>query len=137
MDGAFLDAAFLADVVVILHLCYAAFVVLGFPAIGIGGILRWGWVRNRPFRVIHLAAIAFVAVEAVAGIVCPLTGLEYYLRWQAGGAPQEGAFMARLASGLLYYDFPLWVFTAAYVALSLLALALLVAVPPRRKTRGD
>lgn len=125
-----------ADVVVVLHLGYAAFVVAGFPAIVAGGLLGWRWVRNLPFRVVHLAAIAFVGLEGVIGMVCPLTELEYLLRPAgAGGSGSGGAFIARLAARLLYYDFPPWVFTAAYLALTLLAAALLFAVPPRRRGR--
>jgi hypothetical protein len=130
------NAAALADAVVVLHFAYAAFVVGGFAAILLGRLLGWGWIRNLPFRIVHFAAMAFVGVEGVIGLVCPLTELEYRLRLAAGAGAEEGAFIARLAARLLYYDFPLWVFTAAYVALTLLAAWLLYAVPPRRRRRS-
>ncbi len=123
----------LADIVVVLHLAYAAFVVLGYPAIVAGGLRGWRWVRNLPLRIAHLAAIAFVGLEGAIGMVCPLTGLEFSLREAAGSDPEAGAFIARLASRLLYYDFPPWVFTTAYLLLTLLAAALFFAVPPARR----
>lgn len=126
----------LADAVVVLHLAYAAFVVGGFAAILAGWALGWGWVRNLPLRIVHFAAIALVGAEALLGWVCPLTELEYRLRLAAGAHAAPGAFIARLAARLLYYDFPAWVFTTAYAALTLLALVLLVACPPRRRRRG-
>ncbi len=69
-----------ADVTVTLHLAYVAFVVLGLVAVFAGYFRSWGWVRNRWFRGIHLAMILIVVVEAWAGVVCPLTTLEYALR---------------------------------------------------------
>jgi hypothetical protein len=39
--------------------------------------------------------------------------------------------VGRLVHAVLFYDLPGWVFTAAYVALTGLAVALYVWVPPR------
>ncbi len=47
----------LADAIVIIHALFVAFVVFGMAAIVVGLVLRWGWVRNFWFRVLHLAAI--------------------------------------------------------------------------------
>lgn len=127
-----MSAGVWADVVVAVHLAYVGFVVLGFAAVLAGGALGWAWVRNRAFRLVHLVAIALVAVEAVIGWICPLTLLEQALRPRA--AP--GSFVGRLMRALLYYDFPPWVFTTAYVVLTALAVALLWLVPPRRRGRG-
>src|SRR5690606_38517008 len=62
-----------ADAVVVIHFAYAASVVLGLALILIGIPLRWRWIRNRWFRLVHLAMIGTVVAEAWAGIVCPLT----------------------------------------------------------------
>lgn len=131
-----MDSALLADMVVVAHFFYVGFVVVGFAAVLVGGPLRWGWVRHRPLRVAHLAAIAFVGFEGVVGMACPLTVLEYQLRAQAGGVGYGGAFIARIAQRLLYYSFPPWVFTMAYLALTALAVGLYFAVPPRRRGRA-
>jgi hypothetical protein len=123
--------AMLADVVLVVHFAYAAFVVLGFLAIVAAPLTRWGWARNRAFRWVHLLAMAFVGLEALIGMACPLTVWEYALRSQAGRADDETPFIARLAAQLLYYRLPSWVFTASYLALTLLALLLWHWVPPR------
>ena len=58
----------LADVVVAIHALYVAFVVLGLVAISIGYARAGDWVRNRYFRLFHLAAIGLVCVESIVGI---------------------------------------------------------------------
>ena len=58
-----MSASLLADIVVVAHLAYVAFVVFGFLAIPAGWVLGWGWVRNRPFRLLHFCAIAFVGLK--------------------------------------------------------------------------
>ena len=127
-----MNPATLADVVVVLHTLYAGFVLFGFVAVGVGWALGWGFVRNLPFRITHVAAIALVGAQGMLGVVCPLTSLEYHLRRTAGLTPEEGAFIARFAGRLLYHPLPAWVFTTSYVALTLLAVTLLFLVPPRR-----
>ncbi len=122
-----MDSALLADIVVILHLAYVWFVTLGYVAILVGWPLGWLWIRNRTFRRLHLAAIGLVAVEAVVGVVCPLTWLENLLAPDRAGA----TFMGRIARNLLYYDLPPWVFTVGYVVLLVVALALYWVVRPR------
>ena len=51
----------LADLVVIVHFAYVGFVVIGQLLILIGIVLRWQWIRNPWFRLIHLAMILIVA----------------------------------------------------------------------------
>ncbi len=131
MDG-LPDRALLADVVVVTHLAFVGFVVFGYLAVLLGWPLGWGWIRNRLFRRLHLAAIAFVAAEATAGLVCPLTVIEYRLR----GAPSQSGFVGRIVGGVLYYEFPPWVFTGAYLTLAAVAVGLYVLVPPRRPRGG-
>ena len=98
-------------------------------AVWIGAALRWGWVRNRWFRYLHLAAIAFVAAEALLGIACPLTVWEDLLR----GDLREESFVGRWVRELLYYRAPEWVFTWIYVAWAAATLVTLRLVPPRRR----
>lgn len=119
----------LADLVLMAHLGYVSFVIFGYLAVLAGGAQGWGWVRNRLFRLLHVAAIAFVALEGLLGVVCPLTWLEDLLRQQGG----QGSFVGRFVLRVMYYDFPPWAFTALYVALTLLALWLWRRWPPRRK----
>jgi hypothetical protein len=124
--------AWLADAVVAIHVAYVSFVIFGQLAILIGAARRWSWIRNRTFRLVHLVAIVVVASEAVLGIPCPLTVWESDLRRLAGQQAAEGTFIGRWLHDLLFFEFPPWVFTTAYVSFALLVLGTLLLVPPRR-----
>jgi hypothetical protein len=126
-----LHASF-ADLVLVLHFALAVFIAGGIAAIWLGWVLAWPWVRNRAFRLAHLAAICVVALEALLGIACPLTVLEDSLR---GGRVERG-FVARWVGRLLYYDLPPWVFTSAYVAAAAATLLAWRLVPPRPRRRS-
>ena len=119
----------MADLILVVHFAIVLFIVGGLAAVWAGAALGWRWVRNPWFRYSHLAAIAYVAAEALLGIACPLTVWEDLLR---GGARPD-SFVGRCVRRLLYYDAPEWAFTAAYVAWALATLATLRLVPPRRK----
>lgn len=118
----------LADLILIVHFAFVLFVTSGLLLIWAGAARGWHWVRNFGFRVAHLAAICFVAVEAMIGMACPLTVWEAALR----GAPADKSFVARWLHGLLFYSFPDWVFTAAYVVFALAVAATWRFVRPRR-----
>jgi hypothetical protein len=119
----------LADALLVVHFLIAGFIVGGLILVWVGALAGWAWVRNPWFRYLHLAAIAFVAMEALFGIACPLTVWEDLLR---GGA-RPGTFIGRWVQRLLYYEAPAWVFTAAYAAWAAATLLTLKFVPPRRK----
>ena len=122
-----------ADLVVIVHVGYVSFVVLGQLAILAGVLCRWAWVRNPWFRWLHLGAISIVVTEALLGIVCPLTTWEAWLRTRAGEATYSGGFLGHWAHELLFYDGPAWVFTIVYAAFGLLVVTTFVLAPPRRR----
>jgi hypothetical protein len=128
--------AFLADAVVVLHLAYVLFAVGGEILVLAGGLLGWRWVRSLPLRLVHLAAVALVAVEALVGVVCPLTEWEYLLREAAGQhVERQISFIGRLVRSVIFYDFPAWVFTLAYVGFAVLVAATFALFPPRRPQR--
>jgi len=112
------------------HCLFVLFVVSGFALI-IAGASRWSWIRNRTFRVLHVAAIVFVAAEALLGVTCPLTYWEDMLR--AAGR-EERSFIGRWLAWLLYYDLPEWVFAIAYAAFALAVIACWRAIPPRARS---
>ena len=120
----------LADLLLVFHFLIAGFIVLGLILVWIGALAGWSWIRNRWFRYLHLAAIAFVATEALIGATCPLTLWEDLLR---GGARPE-TFIGRWVYRLLYYNAPEWVFTSLYAAWTAATLLTLRFVPPRRTT---
>jgi hypothetical protein len=121
----------LADAVVAVHLLIVLFVVAGVPLVYLGVALRWSWVRSWRWRLLHLAAILFIAAESIFGISCPLTVWEDALRNRQSGT----GFIERWIDQLLFYDAPAWVFTAAYVGFAALVLITWAAVPPARASR--
>jgi len=123
----------LADLVLVLHAAFAAFVVLGMILILAGAALGWCWVRGRWFRFAHLAAIAVVAVQACAGMLCPLTQWENALRARAGDPLYSGTFIAHWLHRLLFYEAPAWVFTLVYTAFTLAVVLAWIWIPPRRR----
>ena len=118
-----------ADILLVLHFLVAAFIVGGLVLVWIGIAAGWAWILNPWFRYAHLAAIAFVAAEALLGYACPLTIWEDLLR---GGARPE-SFVGRWMYRLLYYHAPEWVFTALYVLWAAATLITLRLAPPRRR----
>jgi len=119
----------LADVILAVHFGFVTFVVGGLALTWIGAAAGWRWVRNFWFRVAHLAAIAFVAGEALLGIWYPLTIWEDALR----GVQEDKSFIARWIHRVMFYDFPGWVFTAAYVLFALLVAATWWWIRPRKR----
>ncbi len=121
-----------ADALLVVHFAIAAFIVGGLPLTWIGAAAGWRWVRNPGFRYAHLAAIGFVAIEALAGYACPLTVWEDLLR---GGVRPE-SFVGRWVYRVLYYEAPEWVFTLLYVIWAAASLATLYLVPCRERRPG-
>lgn len=123
---------FPADLILVTHALFVAFVVLGLIAMPVGKYFRWRWARNLRFRLIHLAAIGFVIGESWLGIICPLTEWENRAREAAGGEAYSGSFIQHWLHEILFYDFAPWVFTVAYTVFGILVLAAWVLVPPER-----
>ena len=125
----------LADIILIIHVLFVAFVVLGLFAVYTGYFLNWQWVRNRTFRIVHLCAIGYVAGQAWLGVVCPLTTWEMALRAKAGAATYSGSFIQHWLQSLLYYSAPEWVFVLVYTVFGILVLASWFVVRPHQRAR--
>lgn len=126
----------LADAVLVIHFGVVLFVVGGLVVVVAGNWRHWHWVNDWPFRLAHLAAIAFVVVQTWLGQFCPLTSLESWLRVQAGTAPYAASFIEHWIQRLIYYEAPFWVFTAAYTVFAVLVLLAWWRFPPRRGRSG-
>ena len=120
-------APLLADFVRVAHFLFVLFVVGGLALTWIGAIADWRWVRNWWFRVAHLIAICIVATLALLRIACPLTVWEAALR----GTRADDSFVARWTHRVLFYSFPEWAFTSAYVLFALLVAATWWRVRPQ------
>ena len=86
-----LNAA-LANLVVLGHLAFVAFVVLG-------GLLALRWPR---VAWIHLPCAAWGALVEAAGWICPLTPLEQTFRERAGAGTYGTSFLEHYLIPLLY-----------------------------------
>ena len=117
----------LADILVLLHLAFVAFVVAG-------GFLLLRWPR---LAWLHLPAAAWGAwIEFSAGI-CPLTPLENRLRAAGGGEAYQGGFVERYLLPVLYppgLDAPTQFALGAFVvAINVVAYAFALRAWRRRK----
>jgi len=127
----------LADLVLVVHASFVAFVVVGLVLIWIGQVRRWAFVRNFWFRVAHLAAIGVVAAESLSGFVCPLTTWEDQLRLLAGGEQRyAGSFIQHWLHQVIFFDLSESAFTIAYVTFFLAVALSLWLVPPRLPRRS-
>ena len=81
-----------ADVVLIVHFAFVAFVIAG-------GALVLAWPR---VAWLHVPAVFWGAVVEFAGWICPLTPLENHLRSAAGESAYTGDFVQHYLLALLY-----------------------------------
>ena len=121
----------LADILLVLHASFVAFVVSGLVLVIVGKALSWSWVRNRWFRITHLCCIGIVVVQSWFGIICPLTTLEMMLRARGGGGGYEGTFISHWIGELLYYEAPAWLFVLVYTVFGMLVVITWFWVRPR------
>jgi hypothetical protein len=106
-----MTSALLADLVVLLHLAFVGFVV-------VGGLLVW---RRPALAWLHVPAVLWAAWVELSGELCPLTPLENALRAAAGEHGYRGGFVDHYLVPLLY---PRGLTREAQTALGLGVLAL-------------
>lgn len=124
-----------ADAILIIHVLFASFVVVGLILIILGKPCGWYWVRNPWFRLAHVAAISVVTLQSWFGALCPLTILEKQLRLHAGEAVYAGSFISHFLEAILYYRAPMWVFTLCYTLFGSIVVASWIWVRPRPFTK--
>ena len=129
--------ALAADLVLFLHSLIAAFIVFGLVLIFSGKWLGWRWVLNPWFRSLHLFAIGTVALQAWAGVICPLTTWEMALRLKAGDSVYSGSFVGYWLQQLIYFNAPPWVFTLVYSLFALLVITSWWLVRPHPFVKHD
>jgi hypothetical protein len=81
-----------ADAVLVTHLAFVLFVLLG-------GLLVLRWPK---LAWLHLPAVVWGALIELNGWICPLTPLEVALREAAGGTGYRGDFLQHYIVALLY-----------------------------------
>jgi hypothetical protein len=111
-------AVMLADVLVVMHLLFVAFVVGGGFLLARRPNLGW----------LHLPAAAWGATIEFSGGICPLTPMENHLRMLGGGGVYRGDFVEHYLLPILYPGYltlPIqWVLGAVVVVVNLAAYAL-------------
>lgn len=83
-----------ADAVLLLHLAFIVFAVLG-------GLLIVWW---RAVLFLHLPALVWGVFVELTGRICPLTSLENTLRIKAGTAGYSESFVEHYLLGVIYPD---------------------------------
>ncbi|HEY7187081.1 MAG TPA: DUF2784 domain-containing protein [Vicinamibacterales bacterium] len=91
MEQSALPARLAADLIVVFHAGFVAFVMLG-------GLLLLRWPR---IAWVHVPAVVWGAAVEFTGWICPLTPLENYFREQSGAA-YRGDFIERYVVSTLY-----------------------------------
>ena len=91
----------LAEAVVVVHMAFLVYMVLG------------GFLALRRFALIwpHIAVIVYSFYVTLTSFTCPATSLEKWLREMGGQAPYEGSFIAQYLRGILYpaeYETAIW-----------------------------
>lgn len=82
----------LADVVVLVHLGFLAFLVCG-------GFLAWRWPR---LLWLHLPVVLWAVVVVAFNVPCPLTMAENRLRQLAGERGYSGSFIDHYLNQVIY-----------------------------------
>src|SRR4051794_14574603 len=125
-----------ADLVLIAHTAFIAFVVGGLFVTVAGWWRGWGWTRNGWFRAVHLGFIGYVIFESWMAIACPLTTWENSLRISGGQEPYgEAGCIAHWLHRVIFFEARPWVFTVCYSLFGLLVVLTWVFVPPRFRRR--
>lgn len=131
----------LADIVVLLHLCWIIFMLWGFFR------TVWAWIlvgagrKDRAaaffdrwiFRSMHTAGIAFVALLPILNKYCPVTLLENMLR--RGHEPQagySGSFIMHYVERIVYPDVEPYMIVVPTVIIGLFCCISFVIRPPAR-----
>ena len=125
----------LADLLVVIHIAYVAYIVLGLALLFVGLWRKWNWVDNPWFRLTHLTAILIVVSELIFKTACPLTVWELRLRALAGQPVSELTFMGRLMHYVLLGALPAGVTNAMYIVFGLVITIAFVLAPPRWRRR--
>jgi hypothetical protein len=121
----------LATVVLAVHLGVVVFNIFGMVAVPLGAWRSWRFVRGFWWRLVHLASLFVVALQALLGRACFLT------IWQSAIEAQQTStappMIATWINRVLYWPLPLWVFAVGYVVVFIYVLLLWRWVPPRRR----
>lgn len=133
-DASMILYRILADLIVVLHAGFVAFVVVGQMVVLYGLARNRAWARAAWFRWLHLFSIAFVVLLSWLGATCPLTDLENSLRERGGQGGYPGDFISYWVRELLFYECSPWIFLVTYSVFGMVVLLTFLLAPPQRRT---
>lgn len=121
----------LAGLVLYFHLLVILFIIFGFVVIPLGVKLKWKFINEFWWRLTHLVSMVIVAGQAILGAACFLTDIQSDLLQTAGKRGYRVPFIQTYVDRLVYYNFPIWVFSIIYVILFIYTIYLWFKVPPK------
>jgi len=125
-----------ADGILLIHLIFVAFVLLGFVFIWIGHIVKWKLATNAKFRICHVLAMGIVLCESMAGRMCPLTEWENDLRVKGGeGQLYETSFIKEWIHKIMFFDLSEQLFMLIYILFFVLILLTFWMIPPELRLK--
>ena len=106
--------AFVADLILAVHLFWLALVIFGAL-----------WTRGRPvWSALHILALVWGILAEVGPWPCPLTLAEQYFQARIGASSYQGGFLLHYLDAIVYPNLPAWVVTSAGVAVCALNLGI-------------
>jgi len=96
----------LAGLVLVIHLFFILWVVLGWLLTGCRPFWRW----------LHIACVLYGILIEASGLSCPLTLLEVMLEERGGMAAYREPFVLHYLEAVIYPNIPLYVLVAGAVA---------------------
>ncbi|HEX4075774.1 MAG TPA: DUF2784 family protein [Candidatus Acidoferrales bacterium] len=120
-------AAALAEAVLVVHLLWCAWVLLG-----------WTITRGRPvLRSLHIGSLVYaIFIESVSWPPCPLTVAENWLEARAGIDPARGPFLVHVLDATIYPNVPAWLVVGAAVLICAAILAIYIWRYRHREANG-
>jgi hypothetical protein len=124
--------AALGDAILVVHFVIIVFNIAGLVVIPLGAALGWRFVRIAWLRLLHLGILVIVAGQALLGRACILAIWQNELTGNTA-APEP---IVQWLDGLIYWNFPIWMFAIFYSVIVLYVVALTVFVPFGRWARS-
>jgi Protein of Unknown function (DUF2784) len=116
------------DVVLLLHLLWCGWVLLG-----------WTLTRCRPLlRTFHIVSVIYaIVIELAPWPPCLLTAAETWLEARAGIEPAREPFLVRVLDAVMYPELPEWLVVGGAVVVCAAILGVYVRRYGRRSVGGE
>jgi hypothetical protein len=121
------QARIAAEAVLLLHVLWCIWVLLGWTVTG----------GRRVLRTLHMASLAYaIVIELLPWPPCPLTVAETRLEARAGVEPAHGPFLVRVLDAIIYPELPEWLVVGIAVGVCIAILGVYLRRYRRRRVGG-